>query len=400
MAATSTALNTKAESGSPYKLSSAQTLKASRALLKHIKSSETASSSKPNLLASAEDDEDQQDDSTPIWLTLTTKTHLSDKNRLKPSKIAVPHPLNTSTTSTICLITADPQRTFKDIVWAPTFPPALRSRITRVIGLSKLKIKFKQYEAQRKLFAEHDVFLADDRIINQLPKALGKVFYKTTTKRPIPVVLAEPLPKSEGKRIARAKNVREALKAGGPKQIAKEIEKAVHSAVVHPSPSTNTAVRVGYASWDAQNVADNVEAVVNGLIEKHVTKKWRGVKAVYIKGPETMSLPIWLADEMWVDEADVLENGAVVEANVGKKRKARALESTPAEEEVKTEGKGKKQKLVESNDDKLDKEIALRKEKLRKQKAEAAKDGEDDVPKATKKSKKGKAKIDASEVGL
>ena len=267
-----------------------------------------------------------------------------------------------------------------------------------MIGLSKLKIKFKQYEAQRKLFAEHDIFLADDRIINQLPKALGKVFYKTTVKRPIPVVLAAPLPKSEGKKIARAKNERGALKAGEPKQIAKEIEKAVSSAVVHPSPSTNTAVRVGYASWDAEKLAENVEAVVNGLIEKHVTKKWRGVKAVYIKGPETMSLPIWLADEMWVDEGDVLEDGAAVEANVGKKRKARALESAPAEEDVKE--KAKKQKLAESNDDKLDKEIALRREKLRKQKAEAAKDVEDDVPKATKKSKKGKAKIDASVLSL
>lgn len=373
-------------------------MKASRALLKHIKSSEATSTTKPNLLASAEDDEETQDDSTPIWLTLTTKTHLTDKNKLKPSKLAVPHPLNTSSTSTICLISADPQRTFKDIVWAPTFPSALRTRITRVIGLSKLKIKFKQYEAQRKLFAEHDIFLADDRIINQLPKALGKVFYKTTVKRPIPVVLAAPLPKSEGKKIARAKNERGALKAGEPKQIAKEIEKAVSSAVVHPSPSTNTAVRVGYASWDAEKLAENVEAVVNGLIEKHVTKKWRGVKAVYIKGPETMSLPIWLADEMWVDEGDVLEDGAAVEANVGKKRKARALESAPAEEDVKE--KAKKQKLAESNDDKLDKEIALRREKLRKQKAEAAKDVEDDVPKATKKSKKGKAKIDASVLSL
>jgi ribosome biogenesis protein UTP30 len=47
--------------------------------------------------------------------------------------------------------------------------------------------------------------------------------------------------------------------------------------------------------------------------------------------------------------------------------------------------------LGESNDDKLDKEIAARKEKLRKQKEEAAKDVVDEVPKASKKSKKGKA---------
>ena len=184
---------------------------------------------------------------------------------------------------------------------------------------------------------------------------------------------------------------------GTPQAIAAEIEKAIQSAVVNLSPSTNTSVRVGYASWDAEKLAENVEAVANGLIEKFVSKKWRGVRAIHIKGPETASLPIWLADEMWVDEGDVLEEGAVVEANVGKKRKARALE------DVKTEvkdGKGKKQKLLESNDDNLDKEIALRKEKLRKQKEEAARDIEDDVPKATKKSKKRKAKSEGAKAGL
>jgi ribosome biogenesis protein UTP30 len=374
-------------------------LKASCALLKHIKAEEVSSTSKPNLLADAGDDEEQQDDSTPIWLTLTTKKHIADQKRLKPSKLAVPHPLNTSSTSTICLITADPQATFKEIVSSPAFPSALSARVTKVVGISKIKEKFNQYEAQRKLFAEHDIFLADDRIITMLPKALGKTFYKSTVKRPIPVSLSEQAPRTDGKRIARAKVAkgRVQLSPGTPQAIAAEIEKAIQSAVVNLSPSTNTSVRVGYASWDAEKLAENVEAVANGLIEKFVTKKWRGVRAIHIKGPETASLPIWLADEMWVDENDVLEEGAVVEANVGKKRKARALEDVKAE--VK-EGKGKKQKLLESNDDNLDKEIALRKEKLRKQKEEAARDVEDDVPKATKKSKKRKAKIEEAEVGL
>ena len=234
------------------------------------------------------------------------------------------------------------------------------------------------------MFAEHEIFLADDRIITLLSKALGKTFYKTTAKRPIPVSLSEPVPRTDGKKIARAKG---ASNAASPKAIAAEIEKAIQSALVHLSPSTNTSVRVGYSNWGAEKLAENVEAVANGLIEKFVPKKWRGVKALHIKGPETASLPIWLADEMWVDEEDVLEPSAVV-ANVGKKRKVKELERTVGEAE---KGEGKKLKLMESNDDKLDKEIALRKEKLRKQKAEAAKDVEDDVPKSTKKVKKVKA---------
>lgn len=365
-----------------------QVLKASSALLKHIKTTEQESSSttNPNLLADA-DEEDPDNASTSISLLLTTKKAITDTKRLKPSKLPVPHPLNTSSSTTICLITADPQRTYKDIISSPAFPPTLSSRITRVIGLSKLQAKYKQYEAQRKLFAEHDLFLADERIITQLAKALGKTFYKSTAKRPVPVSLTAPKARVKGKGG-------EKLGPAGPQAVAAEIEKAVQCALIHFSPSTHTAVKIGYANWSAEKLAENVEVVSNGLIEKFVPKKWRGVKALHIKGPETAALPIWLADEMWEVEEDVLEDGGAADVVVsgGKKRKVKALEKAELEEEIPAEKKAKKQKLLESNDDNLDREIALRKALLKKQKADAAKDVKDDIPKATKKSKEVKAK--------
>jgi ribosome biogenesis protein UTP30 len=77
----------------------------------------------------------------------------------------------------------------------------------------------------------------------------------------------------------------------------------------------------------------------------------------------------------------------IEEAKVSKKRKGRALVNGEVEGE-----KGKKQKLLESNDDKLDEEIKARKEKLRLQKLEAMVDEEADsfIPKASKKGKKPK----------
>jgi ribosome biogenesis protein UTP30 len=182
---------------------------------------------------------------------------------------------------------------------------------------------------------------------------------------------------------------REKRGAGEAKDIAKEIEKAIGSALVHLSPSTNTAIRVGYSGMKPEELAENIEAVSEVLIEKFVVKKWRGVRALHVKGAETASLPIWLADELWVDGKDVLgeeEVKKIAEANVGKKRKARVIEGVPVEDGKKE----KKRKLVESNDNNLDKEIAARKEKLRKQKAEAALDSGDEVPKPPKKTKKGK----------
>lgn len=219
---------------------------------------------------------------------------------------------------------------------------------------------------------------------------LGKTFYKSTTKRPIPISIQAEAPRSEGKRIARAKG-EGAPKAAEPKKIAAEVEKAISSALVTLSSSTNSAIRIGYASWDAAKLAENLEVVVNTVIEKYVPKKWRGVRGIHVKGPETMSLPIWLADELWVEEEDVLDESVVKEIEEkaaekkNKKRKSRGIEGSEVEEK----GADKKQKLLESNDDKLDKEIALRKEMLKRQKEDAAREL-DAVPVAVKKSKKAK----------
>ncbi|CAI4214884.1 unnamed protein product [Parascedosporium putredinis] len=336
-----------------------QTLKASKALLAHIKKAseeQTKTTGKKNILDEIEEDGSLTLAETPIWLTLTTKRHIVDTNRLKPAKISLPHSLHTNVHESICIITADPQRAYKNIVASDEFPAELRARIGRVIGYSKLRAKYRQYEAQRQLFGEHDIFLGDDRIINRLPQALGKTFYKTTAKRPIPIVLQKSRPKAKAKKT--------------PKQ--KDDEDAISSALVALTPSTNTSIKVGYASWKPEQLAENIQAVASALVENHVPKKWNNVKSIYVKGSETTALPIWQTEELWVDGKDVIADADAKalegpeKANVGKKRKTI--------EGVKEGKKGplsKKQKVPESNDDTLKKQIAETKTRLRKQKDKA-----------------------------
>lgn len=402
---------------------------ATKALLAYIKKSadeEVTKTGKRNLLA----DEDAEDGAatgaaeTPIWLTFSTKRHILDSNRLQPNTITVPHALNTDDDTTICLITADPQRAYKDLVADAAFPADLRKRITRVIDVDHLTKKFKSYEAQRKLFAEHDIFLGDDRIINRLPKALGKTFYKTTVKRPVPVVLAKRRPRgADGKRVKAPKKKKTSVNtiagdatmsaedqaeavaaaiaaARTPAQIAAEIQKAIGSAMVHLAASESTSVKVGLAGWPAAHVAANIEAVAREVVGKYVPQRWSNVKSIFIKGPRTMSVPIWQTDELWLEGSkDVLKTGSSQlkafeerqaakkeKANVGKKRKAvadeaagtEAVEEKPVSKKGKTTEeaapKAKKAKAVpESNDNGLDKQIAASKEKLKKQKAAAKK---------------------------
>lgn len=407
---------------------------ATKALLAYIKKSadeEVTKTGKRNLLA----DEDEEDGAvtgaaeTPIWLTIGAKRHIIDSNRLQPNTIAVPHALNTDDDTTICLITADPQRAYKNLVADAAFPADLRKRITRVIDVNHLTKKFKSYEAQRKLFAEHDIFLGDDRIINRLPKALGKTFYKTTVKRPVPVVLAKRRPRgADGKRVKAPKKKKAATTVDGdatlqaedqaeavaaalaaartPAQIAAEIQKAISSAVVHLAASESTSIKVGLAGWPAAHVAANVEAVAREVVGKYVPQRWSNVKSIFLKGPRTMAVPIWQTDELWLEGSkDVLKTGSAQlkafeerqaakkeKANVGKKRKAVTEGAAEAEAEEKTISKkgkaaatteaapkeasrpAKKAKAVpESNDGGLDKQIAASKEKLKKQKAAAKK---------------------------
>ncbi|KAK3307208.1 ribosomal protein L1p/L10e family-domain-containing protein [Chaetomium strumarium] len=383
----STAVAKAADASVP--VDSEQTLKACKALVAHIKKAATTprSDGKQNLLA----DEESTVSETPVWLTLTTKKHIHDSHRLQPGKIVLPHPLNSSEELSVCLITADPQRWYKNAV-ADGFPEDLRTKIGRVIDISHLRAKFKTFEAQRKLFSEHDVFLADDRIINRLPKALGKTFYKSTVKRPIPVVLMAQRAKIDGKRVPAPKGKKtkrdpaENVNARPIPEIVSEVQKAIGAALVHLSPSTNTAVKVGYASWEPEKLAANIETLVRELVERFVPKKWQNVRNIYIKGPETAALPVYQTDELWLDESKVVPDGQQPPSalpgkhrekpNIGKKRKLLDAEPEPAAEEAVTEeGRKKKVKkaLPESNDDKLDKEIAERKAKLRKQKTAAKK---------------------------
>ena len=215
----------------------------------------------------------------------------------------MPHPLFAPPSVRVCLITADPQRAFKDVVADEAFPASLRVCVTRVISISKLRTKYKAYESRRQLQREHDVFLVDDRVFPMLPGVLGKAFYKTSAKRPIPI-------STSGSRGKKAPPNESGTSSSRAEALASVILRALSSAPLNLAPSTSTAIRVARASWAEEKVTDNVLAVVDGMTAKHVPQGWKSMRSLHIKGPKTTGLPLWLADQLWVDEADVVEDPA------------------------------------------------------------------------------------------
>ncbi|EEH42260.1 uncharacterized protein PADG_07080 [Paracoccidioides brasiliensis Pb18] len=387
MAVTSGVLTLKPASGTPYQLNNDQVTRASTALLRHIKAQErkeAEKSTKKDLLATNNDDDgsdagESAADGTPVWLVVTTKKHVVDKNRLKPGKIPVPHSLNTSPSLRICLITADPQRAVKDVIADPQFPTSLSSHITKIIGYTKLKTRYQSFESRRQLLSEHDVFLADDRIIMRLVQTLGKIFYKSS-KRPIPIRIAE-VQKVGGKRVKKEDRKRpptdEKYSAvASAAVVAKEIEKTLASVPVHLASAATTSVRVGWANFVPEKLVENVEAVVQGLAEKFISKGWRNIKSLHLKGANTMAMPIWLASELWVDEGDVREDEDAKAIEVSKKT-SKKRKSIGEEEPTKS----KKSKTGEGGDDDDAELNASRKLKLRAQKMRALSDVEKDAGK-------------------
>ena len=151
-----------------------------------------------------------------------------------------------------------------------------------------------------------------------------------------------------------------------PLQVGNEISRALTSAQVHLAPAVTTAIRVGLTSFKAEQLAKNIEAVVRGMIDKFIPKGWRNIRSIHIKGPNSTALPIWLANELWLDEVDILENHEEAKAVAAKKRERR---NKPKSKLLTNQGdKVEENDPKVANDDGFSAEMRERREKLRAQK--------------------------------
>jgi ribosome biogenesis protein UTP30 len=248
-----------------------------------------------------------------------------------------------------------------------------------------LKKEYNTHETRRQLAAEYDLFLADDRIVTFLPSILAKAFYKQTSKRPVPVNLAG---SKVHEKVAPGKvkpKGREPL-VGHPVAVSKELEAALSAALVHLSPSVSTSVKIGYASWKVKDLQENFDAVVKGLVEKNVPRKWANVKGLHVKGPNTMALPVYMAEELWLHNGQVKEEGwkpKLKEKKPKKKRKRELVDEDLGDfeydelPEADDRRRGKKRKTEGDGEDEdaVDKEIKEGKEKMKVRKKDVMKVG-------------------------
>ena len=106
-------------------------------------------------------------ETTPnLWLVLTTK-NLPKKLHIDPVLLPLTHSLHHPQRTT-CVFVKDPQRVYKDLLTGVT-----------VLGVSKLRKRYKTYQQKRMLAKQFDLFLADERVVPMLPPLLGKAFFES-----------------------------------------------------------------------------------------------------------------------------------------------------------------------------------------------------------------------------
>lgn len=112
----------------------------------------------------------------------------------KPRSINIPHPLyklsddidESLQEPRVCLIVKEQSKKWVQEM-IDDYPEQM-GFVKKVLGLQSLRTKHGRFDQQRDLLNRFDVFMADDRILPMLAKALGRNFFETK-KQPIPIRL-------------------------------------------------------------------------------------------------------------------------------------------------------------------------------------------------------------------
>lgn len=224
-------------------------------------------------------------------------------------------------------------------------------KVDKVVTFSQLRTEYKPFQARRKLISEHDIFFVDSALARAddsrlLPKILGKVFFAQSKTVPQPIFLtstdeasiseAEKVVqlairnKNSGKKNSKKgtlattssttplKEVAELVDADGIAQtfsLTKTltgIYKRLHGTHFMVAPSNQIIVRIGSTALKPAEIAQNVEAAAKFIVESpestvlpsYVKGGWPTVRGLFLKTSTGPSLPIYVSETLYENEAD------------------------------------------------------------------------------------------------
>lgn len=261
------------------KVDRAQVLKAVKALSVYTERREQSSNDTDLPLGPSV----SKDTDHTVWLQITVK-QLDTQRKVKPARIPLAHPL-LDTDASVCLLTKDPQREYKDLLMEKNI-----TTVNRVVGVEKLKGKFRPFDARRQLARDHDLFLADERIVPMLPKLCGSVFYKDR-KFPVPIDLTN------------------------KKHLGELIDRALASTYYMQNKGSCSTVKVGFLQRHTPaEIVNNIAYALPAIVSR-IPGKWANVQNIEVKTGRSAALPVWNCRLTDGDGDDVRWQGQPAEGN-------------------------------------------------------------------------------------
>lgn len=211
----------------------------------------------------------------PVQVQLTL-LRAPGKSNPKPAQLLVPHPFyklaDTSDDDSdgveepeICLIVKDEAKDWC-LTMIEKFPDHMGC-VKKVLTLDSLRKKHQSYDQKRQLLSKYNMFMADDRILPMMSKALGKVFIKAK-KLPIPITLT-----------------RESA-------VPFVIQKALSATYMTINTGTCISIRAGHTGMAPENLAANVVAIAKAAAKK-VPHSWANIQMIGVKTADSVSLPVY-----------------------------------------------------------------------------------------------------------
>ena len=307
--------------------------KAVDALLKHHKE-QTAKSKVVPLLGT----------DVPVQVQFTLEI-APEQIQHKPFSVLLPHPIHKLSGDDddnadvdedgleepqVCLIVKEDAKPWVQEVIAQ-FPEHMGC-VKKVLGLQSLRTKHATFQQRRELMHKYTVFLADDRILPMLTKALGSTFLRAK-KQPVPVKLHT------------------SNKTGLPVAI----HKALSGTHMFVSNGTCWTVRAGNTGMPSKKVVDNILAVCGsynkgglehslGAVRK-IPRQWANVRAIAVKTSSSMALPVYNKTPAELMEIAKLAGLDPVWNKVEKKKKEKKDQPDDAKALQREEEKERKRKL-------------------------------------------------------
>lgn len=277
-------------------------------------------------------------DDRPVQVQLTL-LRAPGKSQPKPAQLLIPHPFyklaDTEDDSDnveepeICLIVKDESKTWC-LEMIEKFPDHMGC-VKKVLTLDSLRKKHSSYEQKRELLSKYNMFMADDRILPMMSKALGKPFIKAK-KLPVPINVTREV------------------------ALPFAVQKALSATYMTVNKGTCISIKAGHTGMDATQLTENIVAIAKSAATK-IPRSWANIQMIGVKTADSVSLPVYnKTPEALREIARLAGLNADAGVSADKNDESEAKDSTQKEEKKKKDLKSpllqalKKQKKEEDKE--------------------------------------------------